>query len=82
MKDLFHIVDEAQVVLRSGGVFYQRKVYRRANRLYAGHGGGFIRLGAYDATSYPKVSWESLDYPAETLITFDKLQGPVWAGEQ
>ena len=82
MKDLFHIVDEAQGVIKSGGVFYQRKVYRRANRLYAGHGGGFIRLGSHDATSCPKVSWESLDYPAETLITFDKLQGPVWAGEQ
>ena len=82
MKDLFHIVDEAQVILKSGGVFYQRKVYRRARRLYAGHGGGFIRLGLHDATSCPKVSWESLDYPAETMITFDKQQGPIWAGEQ
>ena len=61
MKDLFHIVDEAQVVLKSGG---------------------FIRLGSHDATSCPKVSWESLDYPAETPITFDKLQGPVWAGKE
>ena len=82
MKDLFHIVDEAQVILKSGGVFYQRKVYRRGRRLYAGHGGGFIRLGLQDATSCPKVSWESLDYPAETMITFDKQQGPIWAGEQ
>ena len=82
MKDLFHIVDEAQVILKSGGVFYQRKVYRRGRRLYAGHGGGFIRLGLHDATSCPKVSLESLDNPAETMITFDKQQGPIWAGEQ
>lgn len=82
MKDLFHIVDEAQVILKSGGVFYQRKVYRRGRRLYAGHGGGFIRLGLHDATSCPEVSWESLDHPAETMITFDKQQGPIWAGEQ
>ena len=82
MKDLFHIVDEEQVVLKSGGVFYQRKVYRRADRLYAGHGAGFIRLSAYDGTSCPKVSLESLDYPAETPITFNKLYGPIWAGEQ
>ena len=50
MKDLFHIVDEAQVILKSGGVFYQRKVYRRGRRLYAEHGGGFIRLGLHDAS--------------------------------
>lgn len=67
---------------RAAASSIKRKVYRRGRRLYAGHGGGFIRLGLHDATSCPKVSWESLDYPAETTITFDKQQGPIWAGEQ
>ena len=59
--NLFHIIEDAQIVLRSKGVFYQKKLYRRGNRLYAGWGGGFIRIGAGDATSNPNVSWEGID---------------------
>lgn len=59
--NLFHIIEDAQVILRSKGVFYQKKLYHRGNRLYAGWGGGFIRIGSGDATSNPNVSWESMD---------------------
>jgi len=59
--NLFHIIDDAQVILRSKGVYYQKKVYRRDKRLYAAWGGGFIRLGGQEATSNPNVSWEALD---------------------
>lgn len=59
--NLFHIIDDAQVILRSKGVYYQKKVYQRGKRLYAAWGGGFIRLGGNEATSNPNVSWEDLD---------------------
>lgn len=59
--NLFHIIDDAQVILRSKGAYYQKKVYRRDKRLYAAWGGGFIRLGGNEATSNPNVSWEALD---------------------
>ncbi len=29
MDNLFHIISDAQVVLRSKGTFYQKKLYRR-----------------------------------------------------
>jgi hypothetical protein len=77
---LFHCVDGAQVITRTKGIFHQRPVYRRGARLYAGTGGGFIRLGQGDATSNPNTAWEGLDIPDYLLpnIVFDKLLGPVW----
>lgn len=69
MSNLFHIIQDAQVIIQAkGGVFYQRKVYRRGNRIYAGHGGGFIRLGGGDATSCPNCSWSDLDLPDPKII--------------
>ena len=68
MGDLFHIIDDAQVILRSKGVFRQAKVYRREDRLYAGWGSGFIRLGGRDATSCPNVSYEALHVPSDIKL--------------
>ena len=59
--NLFHIIEDAQVILRSKGTFYRKKVYLRGKRLYAAWAGGFIRLCGGDATSNPNVSWEELD---------------------
>lgn len=64
MDNLFHIIDGAQVIIRSRGVFHQKKVYARGSRIYAAWGAGFIRLGAGDSTSCPNTAWESLDVPA------------------
>lgn len=63
MQNLFHIIEDAQVILRSRGTFYQKKVYRRDNRIYAAWGTGFIRLGGGDATSNSHVSYEGLNLP-------------------
>lgn len=68
MTDLFHVIEDAQIILRSKGTFYQKKVYRRRDRLYAAWGSGFIRIGAGDATSNPHVSWEGMDLPASVKI--------------
>lgn len=77
MNDLFHIIDDAQVILRSKGVFRQAKVYRRGDRLYAGWGSGFIRLGGRDATSCPNVSYEALSLPDDIKLTRGTTGEPV-----
>lgn len=77
MNDLFHIIEDAQVILRSKGTFYQKKVYRRGDRLFAGWGSGFIRLGGGDATSCPNVSYESLNLPAHIQIKRGSVGEPI-----
>lgn len=80
MADLFHILNDAQIVLRAKGVFYQRKLYKRGDRLYAGHGGGFIRIGGGDSTSCPGISWESIDAPGH-LFGVGQLGAPTYTGK-
>ena len=79
MSDLFHIIQDAQVVLRSKGTYFQRKVFRRGDRLFAQHGSGFIRLGGGDATSCPGISYETLDLPPhiEKLLQRGPLREPI-----
>ena len=78
---MFHIVEDAVVILRSKGVFYQKKVYRRGDRLFAGWGGGFIRLGGGDATSNPNVSYEELSMPPDVVLKRGELGAPVYGGQ-
>lgn len=78
--NLFHIIEGAQVIVHSGGVFKQNKVFRRGNRLYAQWGGGFIRLDASGGTSAPKVSWEDLDLPPGVSIEQRPQHGPRITG--
>lgn len=48
------------IILRRGGTFFQAVLYKREGslRVYAKLGTGYIRIGAGDATSNPKVAWE------------------------
>lgn len=64
--DVFSVVQDSCVILRSKGVYRQEKVYQRGDRLYAGYGKGFIRLGGKGFTTCPNVTYESLDVPFET----------------
>lgn len=57
----FHIIDDAAVILRSRGVYRQAKVFVRGDGLFAGHGGGFVRLYTNGGTSVPTLSWEDID---------------------
>lgn len=61
MDALFHVVDGAQAILHSKGVFRQTAVFHREGRIYAKWGGGYVRLGAANSTSVPHVSWRALD---------------------
>lgn len=82
MKDLFHVIDDAQIILRSKGVFYQKKLYRRGDRIYAAMGTGFIRIGSGDATSAPNVSWETMDLPPGVKLAKGKLGEPLWIEQE
>lgn len=65
---LFHIIEGAQVVLCSRGVYRQAKLYRRGDEVFAGWGTGYIRLGASGGTSKPEVSYLNLDVPEDTVV--------------
>ena len=78
---LFHIIEGAQVILRSRGVYFQRELYYRGDRLFAKHGGGYVRLGPDESTSAPAVSWETMDIPSylQRHITEAKFKPPMFS---
>lgn len=64
-EGLFHIIDEAQVVLRTkGGSYKQVAAYRRTKdgktAIYASTGGSFVMLLGRGGTSSPNLAWEIL----------------------
>lgn len=62
----FHLIEAGVVILRSKGVFRQAKVYHRKRYIYAGVGGGFVRLEKHNnGTSQPGISYEDLFLPFE-----------------
>jgi hypothetical protein len=61
MDALFHVIDGAQAVLCSRGVYRQVPLFRREDRIYAKWGAGFVRLGSGSGTSVPHVSRRSID---------------------
>jgi hypothetical protein len=68
---LFHEIEQSHVILASGGVYRQAKLYRRfdghEHQLFAKHGGGFIRLLAASGTSHHSVRWLHLDIDGAML---------------
>lgn len=65
---LFHIIPEAQAIIRTGGIYRQVKVYRRRtknednDRIYVAYGSGYVYL-CRQGTSVPKLHWEEIDLP-------------------
>lgn len=72
MDTLFHVIEGAQAVLHSSGVYRQVKLYRRLKGVYAKWGGGFIRLSPDNGTSIPYVSWRSIE-GFDGIISPEKL---------
>ena len=66
---LFHVIEDKTIILRSNGVYRQAKVYYRGEHLYAGHGSGFVRLLKQPGTSNPNIFWDETDveYAADRL---------------
>lgn len=54
---LFHEIPDAQVILRSKGVYRQAKLFRRGEDVFAAWGSGFIRLMSAGGTTVPTVHW-------------------------
>jgi hypothetical protein len=55
--DLFTEIADAQVILRSSGVYKQAKLFARGDDLYAGAAGGYVMLRASGITSKPTIAW-------------------------
>lgn len=66
------------VLLLQGGVFKQAAVAKCTinHRVYAKTGGGYIRLGAGDSTSHPKISRVCELQEAPNVVIRDKFKGP------
>lgn len=68
--NLFHEIPDAQIVLRSKGVFRQVKLFRRGESVYAAYGSGYVRLLKHSGTTVPSVSWlvDSLYDPTVAIM--------------
>lgn len=81
MIDTFTLIDDAiAIVKHPRGVFKQTAMYRRGDRVYVPHAGGFIQLlSAFDgrhSTSHPDIKIEAFDAPGVAIV-----KGvPVWEG--
>lgn len=73
--NLFHEIPDAQVILRSKGVYRQAKLFRRGEDVFAAWGSGFIRLLSAGGTTVPTVHYLGLD-PSLGLAT---KGAPKWA---
>lgn len=58
---LFHLIEDIQCITLCRGVFRQVDVYERDHRVYAKHGGGYVRLEGNGGTSVPSVLWKDLN---------------------
>ena len=64
----FHIIDDGAVITFCKGVYRQAKFYRRDDKLFAMHGGGFVALYRGNGTSLPNVSWKDIDPGAGQVV--------------
>jgi hypothetical protein len=60
---LFSAIDDKQTVIRNTktGVYKQAKLYERKGEIYAGVGGGFIRLMRDGRSSQPNILWDDIE---------------------
>lgn len=73
----FHKIEEAAVILKGKkGIFRQANVYHRGEHVFAGYGGGFVRLISGGSTTNPDVSWIDLEADG---VTAESGKTPVWA---
>lgn len=60
--DRFTIIEDACVILLGKkGIYRQAKLYRRGEKIYAGYGGGFIRLIQGGSTTNPDVRYQDIE---------------------
>lgn len=57
----FHLIEDGACILFSRGVYRQAKVYHRGRDVFAGWGGGFVKIGPSNGTSNPNVGWRDIE---------------------
>ena len=76
---LFHEIPDAQVILRSKGVYRQAKLFRREADIYAAWGSGFIRLLSAGGTTVPTVHYLASSQRGFNIVFIDG-KAPKWSG--
>lgn len=76
---LFHEIPDAQVILRSKGVYRQAKLFRRGEDVFAAWGSGFIRLLSAGGTTVPAVHYLASEQRG-LGIAFVEGKAPKWGG--
>ena len=61
--DFFTVIPEGQGIIQARGVYRQVALFERKGRVYAKHGGGYVRLNQGGSTSAPNIRWTDLDTP-------------------
>lgn len=76
--EYFTVIPEGQAIMVSRGVYRQVPVYVRGGKVYARHGGGYVRLIQGGATSAPNIRWAEIDTPNSA---HDECNGYVFYSE-
>lgn len=76
---LFHEIPDAQVILRSKGVYRQAKLFRRGEDVFAAWGSGFIRLLSAGGTTVPTVHYLDFGLRGHDVVLADG-KAPKWGG--
>lgn len=61
--EYFTVIPEGQAIVVTRGVYRQVPVYARGEKIYARHGGGYVRLIQGWSTSAPNIRWVEIDTP-------------------
>lgn len=61
--DFFTVIPEGQGIIQARGIYRQVTLFERKGRVYAKHGGGYVRLNQGGSTSAPNIRWTDLDTP-------------------
>ena len=59
----FTQIPEGQAIVHGRGVYRQAPIYLRGGKVYAKHGGGFVRLHQGGGTSPPSLRWAEIFTP-------------------
>ena len=61
--EYFTVIQEGQAIVVTRGVYRQVPVYARGEKIYARHGGGYVRLIQGGSTSAPNIRCVEIDTP-------------------
>lgn len=78
--ELFHVIDDCQVVTKRKGVYGQAKAYRRGDEVFVAKGSGFLRLLRGGGTTDPSTLWLGIEPAPGLKIDAGGRHAPKWEG--